>query len=497
MSYRLSKKIGEKYRILISDKGEVLRQMGPRKLSKDRAEYRIALLNGVKPFDYTNDDVSPVVAEALEIIQNTINGYIASQEAKIEQAKSSIQTFQEQIIAEQANVKAQQAIINDPNSSPREVQVAKDVMQASLNAIEARKKNIVTLENLIKTCQNNINNAPVNQAARAVIKDVSSGRLVFDNTARRGYAVEADFSVNESTIIEANEPVEGGIYLNNQSENPANLVISVGNSDVSLEPNTKWNEVTVESVSKLTIKTTVHINKLILKRGEVLVKNALIEDCVDEIVIEGGVANPNPEVEAQIPRDFVSNPTVININSALTFTKILPTSVNGISVGHYIYNNNAEVICTAEGSSNDVYGFLIKGSGVKADFKGEGTWTSAASPTIWLSDAAGEVNIYSGKFFQSNNSNEVVYAEFGTINIYGGEFHNTPVEGQKNLLLNCYDQSYKDGSAKIVVYGGKFYGFNPAANGAESEDMSTNFVAEGYKSVYNEEEGYYEVVKDE
>lgn len=496
MSYRLSKKIGEKYRILISDRGEVLRQMGPRKLSKDRAEYRIALLNGVKPFDYTNDDVSPVVAEALESVQNTINGYIASQEAKIEQAKSSIQTFQEQIIDEQANVKAQQAIINDPNSSPREVQVAKDVMQASLNAIEARKKNIVTLQNLIKTCQNNINNAPVNQAPKAVVKNVSSGRLVFDNTAKKGYDVVADFSVNETTVIEANEFVEGGIGLNNTSENPANLVINVGNSDVYLDNNTRWNEVTVESAGNLTVKTTVHINKLILKRGEVLVDNALVEDCVDEIVVEGGTANPNPEVEAQEAIDFIRMPAIVNINSALTFEKIAPP-FSGKSVGHYIYVNNAEVNCTASGSSNDDYGFKFEGSGAKVDFKGEGTWTSATNPTIWLSDATGEVNIYSGKFFQTNNSDEVIYAKFGTINIYGGEFHNTPVEGQKNFLLNCYDQSYKDGSAKIVVYGGKFYGFDPAANGAESEDMSTNFVAEGYKSVYNEEEGYYEVVKDE
>lgn len=496
MSYRLSKKIGEKYRILISDKGEVLRQMGPRKLSKDRAEYRIALLNGVKPFDYTNDDVSPVVAEALESVQNAINGYIASQEAKIEQVKSSIQTFREQIIAEQANVKAQQAIINDPNSSPREVQVAKDVMQASLNAIEARKKNIVTLQNLIKTCQNNINNAPVNQAPKAVVKNVSSGRLVFDNTAKKGYDVVADFSVNETTVIEANEFVEGGIGLNNTSENPANLVINVGNSDVYLDDNTKWDEVTVKSAGNLTVRTTVHINKLILKRGEVLVNNALVEDCVDEIVVEGGTANPNPEVEAQEAIDFIKMPAIVNINSALTFEKIAPP-FSSKSVGHYIYVNNAEVNCTASGSSNDDYGFKFEGSGAKVDFKGEGTWTSATNPTIWLSDATGEVNIYSGKFFQTNNSDEVIYAKFGTINIYGGEFHNTPVEGQKNFLLNCYDQSYKDGSAKIVVYGGKFYGFNPAANGAESEDMSTNFVAEGYKSVYNEEEGYYEVVKDE
>lgn len=496
MAFKLSKKIGEKYRILISDKGEILRSMGPRKLSKDRAEYRIALLNGVKPFDYTNDDVSPVVAEALESVQNTINGYIASQEAKIEQAKSSIQTFQEQIIDEQANVKAQQAIINDPNSSPKEVQVAKDVMQASLNAIEARKKNIVTLQNFIKTCQNNINNAPVNQAPKAVVKNVSSGRLVFDNTAKKGYDVVADFSVNETTVIEANEFVEGGIGLNNTSENPANLVINVGNSDVYLDDNTKWDEVTVKSAGNLTVRTTVHINKLILKRGEVLVNNALVEDCVDEIVVEGGTANPNPEVEAQEAIDFIKIPAIVNINSALTFEKIAPL-FSSKPVGHYVYVNNAEVNCTTSGSSNDDYGFKLEGSGVKVDFKGEGTWTSATNPTIWLSDATGEVNIYSGKFFQTNNSDEVIYAKFGTINIYGGEFHNTPVEGQKNFLINCYDQSYKDGSAKIVVYGGKFYGFDPAANGAESEDMSTNFVAEGYKSVYNEEEGYYEVVKDE
>ena len=46
-----------------------------------------------------------------------------------------------------------------------------------------------------------------------------------------------------------------------------------------------------------------------------------------------------------------------------------------------------------------------------------------------------------------------------------------------------------------MVYGGKFYGFNPAANGAESSDMSTNFVAEGYKSVDCGD--YFEVIKDE
>ena len=44
--------------------------------------------------------------------------------------------------------------------------------------------------------------------------------------------------------------------------------------------------------------------------------------------------------------------------------------------------------------------------------------------------------------------------------------------------MNCYDANYRNGTAKIVVTGGKFYDFNPADNSAEGEH--TNFLAEGY-----------------
>ena len=44
--------------------------------------------------------------------------------------------------------------------------------------------------------------------------------------------------------------------------------------------------------------------------------------------------------------------------------------------------------------------------------------------------------------------------------------------------MNCYDANRAAGTAKIVVYGGKFYDFNPADNTAEGEH--TNFLAPGY-----------------
>ena len=69
---------------------------------------------------------------------------------------------------------------------------------------------------------------------------------------------------------------------------------------------------------------------------------------------------------------------------------------------------------------------------------------------------------------------ELVYCYSGTINITNGTFKNNG----SAYLINCYDANYKNGTAKIIVTGGKFYDFNPADNSAEGEH--TNFLAEGY-----------------
>ncbi len=96
-----------------------------------------------------------------------------------------------------------------------------------------------------------------------------------------------------------------------------------------------------------------------------------------------------------------------------------------------------------------------------------------------------------------------VQVEKGTAAVNGGHFEASGVKldgnGRENYLLNCIDDNYKAGTAKIEVTGGTFVNFDPADNAAEgttAEGATTNFAAEGYEAVYNEETGTYEVQAD-
>lgn len=473
--------------------------MGPRKLSKDHAEYRLAVLNGEEPYDYPNDKTSPAASEAS---QAAVDNYVATQEANIATAQGKIDTAnatiaEQNAIIESANavIAEQQAIIDNPDSTDEQKAAAQAeiaTQEAAITAAEKKiatnEKTIATQEKNIQTYQNNIKDAE-NKAPAAVINEVPE-TLVLDNTPKKGYKIEADFSVNDVTTIEANEKVEGGISIKNTGSDPANLIIDVGNSDATLATNSEWDTVTVKSVANdtLTVATYTHIKKLIVEKGRVWVNNALVEDCIDEVEIKGGKVEANGVINATKASDFGSKPATVKINSNISTTNY---TTGILTSGHYIYENNARVDFTKTGSTSA--GFLIRGSKLLAEFKGAGEWHSANNPCIWLSDFDGVVKIHDGKFFNDANSNECIYAEKGFIEIYGGEFHNVKVEGQKDFLLNCLDANYQSGKAGIKVYGGKFYGFDPAANAAESSEMTTNFVAEGYESVYNEEGGYYEV----
>ena len=85
--------------------------------------------------------------------------------------------------------------------------------------------------------------------------------------------------------------------------------------------------------------------------------------------------------------------------------------------------------------------------------------------------------------YVTNREGELIYCYLGTINITNGVFRND--NDNKAFLLNCYDANYKNGTAKIVVTGGKFYDFNPANNTSEGE--GTSYVPEGYVSVESTE----------
>lgn len=118
---------------------------------------------------------------------------------------------------------------------------------------------------------------------------------------------------------------------------------------------------------------------------------------------------------------------------------------------------------------------------------------------VWAGGEDAKVVIENGKFYGSawmSDSREIIssptiYATKGVIEINGGEFRGSfsadlgstqwedgTVKRGSYCLLNCLDAAYKNGEANIVVKGGKFFNFNPAA--CNTENPATNFVADGY-----------------
>lgn len=94
-----------------------------------------------------------------------------------------------------------------------------------------------------------------------------------------------------------------------------------------------------------------------------------------------------------------------------------------------------------------------------------------------------------GRFVGNTTS---INVQKGTLEILGGMFDlATEYNGSRQYMINCIDSAYKDGSAKIIVKGGKFRNFNPQDCAAEG--AHTNFVAAGYVAVETSENEYITV----
>lgn len=134
----------------------------------------------------------------------------------------------------------------------------------------------------------------------------------------------------------------------------------------------------------------------------------------------------------------------------------------------------------------DSYAFWVKEGGMLSiDGQGEVVAQDAKySMAVWAQ--GGTVTIKGGKFFNGGDGCDLIYvSNGGKVYIYGGEFHASNKSGAESGTLNKRSAlNIKDADraiSKIVVYGGKFYGFDPANN--VSEGANTNFVADGYVSV--------------
>ena len=155
--------------------------------------------------------------------------------------------------------------------------------------------------------------------------------------------------------------------------------------------------------------------------------------------------------------------------------------------------SNGEIL---EGNT-DSYAVWVKDGEVTIEGNGKIVAQDADySMAVWAQ--GGTVIINGGKFINGGEGSDLIYASAGgQVIINGGEFHPSQKQegvtgtADKYTALNIKDKD-RDTSS-IVVYGGKFYNFNPADN--KSEGPNTNFVAEGYKSV-EIEPNVWEVVKE-
>lgn len=103
-------------------------------------------------------------------------------------------------------------------------------------------------------------------------------------------------------------------------------------------------------------------------------------------------------------------------------------------------------------------------------------WACAENCVVTLQDLKVTQNIT----HTDDKQMDMIYASKGTIIIDSGFFKS----GTPAWTLNCKDAAFKDGSAKIIVNGGTFTGFDPCNNAAEGK--GTSFVAEGVGVDYDE-----------
>lgn len=199
----------------------------------------------------------------------------------------------------------------------------------------------------------------------------------------------------------------------------------------------------------------------------------------------------------------ISNTLLLTVNSGSTADITLNLNGNSIT-----YDTNAATTTTTTNSS------LVRvGEGVTLTITGDGTINGTGMDEgcelIWA--RGGTVIIENGTFIHSTLNEAVVYAStpngstsVGTVEIYGGTFMNTASgsytygSSLSPLTLNVWNgesgTGYNDqgvSSGDITVYGGTFYGNNPASGDdhlsnqtvSGTQRVVTTFVADDY-SVY-------------
>ena len=127
--------------------------------------------------------------------------------------------------------------------------------------------------------------------------------------------------------------------------------------------------------------------------------------------------------------------------------------------------------------------FSVRGTDSKLTLSGDGDVIAKANDCYAIDVQGGGHLVIEGGHYNGNI--HAVYVTEGVAEIKGGTFEvqqkYPDAEKADEFVLNCLDENRKNGTAKIIVTGGTFIGFNPGD--CKAEGNGTNFVAPGYASV--------------
>lgn len=129
--------------------------------------------------------------------------------------------------------------------------------------------------------------------------------------------------------------------------------------------------------------------------------------------------------------------------------------------------------------------FSVRGTDSKLTLSGDGDVIAKANDCYAIDVQGGGHLVIEGGHYNGNI--HAVYVTEGVAEIKGGTFEvqqkYPDAEKADEFVLNCLDENHKNGTAKIIVTGGTFIGFNPGD--CKAEGNGTNFVAPGYASIAN------------
>lgn len=189
-----------------------------------------------------------------------------------------------------------------------------------------------------------------------------------------------------------------------------------------------------------------------------------------------------------VPTDCGLDTMLKNNNGEAKLTEDLTigTIAAGTTAKNIVKLNLGGKTVTFTGSTTNNPAMMFRNKQI-VNIGGSGTVDAGGRIAVEANGADCEITLGGTAFgrptYVTNREGELIYSYLGTINITNGVFRND--NDNKAFLLNCYDANYKNGTAKIVVTGGKFYDFDPANNTSEGE--GTSYVPEGYVSVESTE----------